>query len=144
MYDLFFNIRCDFRKVFSTQEFHVLMIEKAKGVLAYTFYATGLFLYLPKTSHYFLRSRYTVTLVKMSGLQDKIDNIEETLKSYEAEMPVIVEKGIDIDNILINEQFIDEKYNESLKNELLNNIMSCISDQLKALVRTQISEFDQN
>ena len=56
----------------------------------------------------------------MSGLQDKIDNIEETLKSCEAEIPVIVEKGIDIDNILINEQFIDEKYNESLKNELLN------------------------
>lgn len=76
----------------------------------------------------------------MSGLQDKIDNIEETLKSYEAEIPVIVEKGIDIDNILINEQFIDEKYNESLKNELLNNIKSCISDQLKTLVRTQISE----
>ena len=66
-----------------------------------------------------LRPRYTATFVKMSGLQDKIDNIEETLKSYEAEIPVIVE-GIDIDNILINEQFIDEKYNESLKNELLN------------------------
>ena len=80
------------------------------------------------------------TLVKMSGLLDKIDNIEETLKLYEAEIPVIIEKGIDIDNILINEQFIDEKYNESLKNELLNNIKSCISDQLKTLVRTQISE----
>ena len=86
-----------------------------------------------------LRPRYTATFVKMSGLQDKIDNIEETLKSYEAEIPVIVE-GIDIDNILINEQFIDEKYNASLKNELLNNIKSCISDQLKTLVRTQISE----
>ena len=66
-----------------------------------------------------LRPRYTATFVKMSGLQDKIDNIEETLKSYEAEIPVIVEEGIDIDNILINEQFINEKYNESLKNELL-------------------------
>ena len=76
----------------------------------------------------------------MPGLQDKIDNIEETLKSYKAEIPVIVEKGIDIDNILINEQFIDEKYNESLKNELFNNIKSCILDQLKTLVGTQISE----
>ena len=54
----------------------------------------------------------------MSGLQDKIDNIEETLKSYEAEVSVIVEKGIDIDNNLINEQFIDEKvlYFRSVKN----------------------------
>ena len=41
---------------------------------------------------------------------------------------------------MFNEQFIDEKYNESLKNELLNNIKSCITDQLKTLVRTQISE----
>ena len=73
---------------------------------------------------HFLRPRYTAMLVKMSGLQDKIDNIEETLKSYEAEIPIIVEKGIDIGNVLINEQFIDKKYNESLKNELLNNITS--------------------
>ena len=41
---------------------------------------------------------------------------------------------------MFNEQFIDEKYNESLKNELLNNIKSCITDQLKTLVCTQISE----
>ena len=38
----FFSFRCDFGEVFSTQEFHVLMIEKAKRVLAYAFYATGL------------------------------------------------------------------------------------------------------